>query len=187
MKYLVLGLGNPGDEYKNTRHNIGYKVLDFLAEKSNTCFSDQRYGFVANMKHRGKTLVLVKPTTYMNLSGKAVNYYLQKEHIPIEKMMIVVDDLAIPFGSIRIRHKGGCAGHNGLENIEEILGTNVYNRLRFGIGNEFSRGTQVDYVLGEWSEDELKLLPPRIELAADAILSFPILGIERTMNFYNKK
>lgn len=187
VKYLIIGLGNPGDEYKNTRHNIGYTVLDTLAKKSSASFSDKRYGFVADIKHRGKTMILVKPTTFMNLSGKAVDYYIKKEKVPVEKTLIVVDDIALPFGSIRIRNKGGSAGHNGLEHIEYTLGTNVYNRLRFGIGNDFNKGGQVDYVLGEWTEEEKLLLPARIELAIEAILSFPILGIERTMNFYNNK
>jgi peptidyl-tRNA hydrolase, PTH1 family len=187
MKYLIVGLGNPGSDYKNTRHNIGFKVLDTLAELSSISFLDKRYGFRAELKHKGKTLILVKPTTFMNLSGKAVNYYLQTENIPVENMMVIVDDLALPFGTVRIKSKGGCGGHNGLEHIEEILGTNVYNRLRFGIGDEFSKGRQVDYVLGDWDEDEIKKLPERIEIAVEAIKSFPLIGIERTMNYFNNK
>jgi len=187
MKYLIVGLGNPGVEYYNTRHNIGFRVLDFLAEKSGISFIDKRYGFRAEYKTRGKTFILVKPSTFMNLSGKAVNYYLQKEKIPIEKMMIVVDDLALPFGTIRIKSKGGNGGHNGLTNIEQIMGTTKYNRLRFGIGNVFGQGQQVNYVLGEWEDAEKKTLNERIALAAEAIEKFPQLGIERTMNFYNNK
>lgn len=187
MKYLIVGLGNPGLEYKNTRHNIGFTVLDHLAEKSGTVFSDKRYGFRAEFKVKGRTLVLVKPTTFMNLSGKAVNYYLQFENIPVENMMIIVDDLALPFGALRIKSKGGSGGHNGLQHIEETLGTNVYNRMRFGIGSEFGRGQQVDYVLGEWEKTELDKMEERINIACEAIKSFPLSGIERTMNFFNNK
>jgi PTH1 family peptidyl-tRNA hydrolase len=187
MKYLIVGLGNPGLDYYNTRHNIGFRVLDFLVGKSGISFSDKRYGFRAELKTKGKTLILVKPSTYMNLSGKAVNYYLQKEKIPIEKMMIVVDDIALPLGTIRIKLKGGNGGHNGLQNIEEIIGTTNYNRLRFGIGNDFGQGNQVNYVLGEWTDEEKQNLNKRIEIAAEAIEKFPRLGIERTMNYYNNK
>jgi PTH1 family peptidyl-tRNA hydrolase len=187
MKYLIAGLGNIGQEYSETRHNIGFKVLDALTEASNTVFKDGRRAFVAEIKHRGRTLILIKPTTYMNLSGKAVHYWLQKEKIPLENLMIVADDLALPFGKIRIRAKGSDAGHNGLKNINELLGTNAYARLRFGIGDEFLQGQQIDYVLGKWSADELKSLPERIEKCMEAILAFPTLGIQRTMNFYNNK
>lgn len=187
MKYLIVGLGNPGEKYKNTRHNIGYRVLDFLAESAGISFFDKRYAYVSEMKHKGKTLILVKPTTYMNLSGKAVNYYLQAEKIPIENLMVVVDDLSLELGKIRIKAKGSSGGHNGLQHIQDLLGTVNYNRLRFGIGNNFHQGEQVDYVLGEWTDDELKVLPERIELAAEAIKSFPIIGIDRTMNYYNNK
>lgn len=187
MKYLIVGLGNPGIEYYNTRHNIGFRVLDFLAEKSGISFIDKRYGFRAEFKTRGKTFILVKPTTFMNLSGKAVNYYLQKEKIPLEKMIVILDDIALPFGTIRIKSKGGNGGHNGLSHIEQIIGTSNYNRLRFGIGNEFGQGQQVNYVLGEWDKLEKNTLSQRIEIAAEAIEKFPILGIERTMNYYNNK
>jgi PTH1 family peptidyl-tRNA hydrolase len=187
MKYLIVGLGNPGLEYKNTRHNIGFTVLDSLVENSGIVFSDKRYGFISELKVKGRTLILLKPTTYMNLSGKAVNYYLQKEKIPIENMLIIVDDLALPFGTIRIKSKGGSGGHNGLQHIEEIIGTNVYNRLRFGIGSEFNKGQQVNYVLGEWEPEEKDKLSQRIDTVIDAIKNFPILGIERTMNFFNNK
>lgn len=187
MKYLVVGLGNIGDEYTNTRHNIGFQVLDALAKASNTAFKDSRRAFKAEIKHKGRTLVLIKPTTYMNLSGRAVNYWLQKEKIPIENMLVITDDLALPFGKIRIRAKGGDAGHNGLKNINETLGSSKYSRLRFGIGNEFSKGQQVDFVLGEWDDDEVKMLPERIELCTSAIKDFSVIGIQRIMNQYNNK
>ncbi len=187
MKYLIIGLGNPGEDYTNTRHNIGFKVLDFIANKSGTSFISKRYGFRAEYKKRGRTIILVKPTTYMNLSGKAVNYYLQKEKIPIENLMIIVDDIAIPFGTIRIKSKGGAGGHNGLQNIEETIATTKYNRLRFGIGKEFQQGQQINYVLGEWSEEEEKNLNERIEKVAEAVEQFPVIGIDRTMNYYNNK
>ncbi|HOZ31081.1 MAG TPA: aminoacyl-tRNA hydrolase [Bacteroidales bacterium] len=187
MKYLIVGLGNPGDEYRNSRHNIGYKVLDSLAEKSGIVFSDKRYAYVAELKVRGKILVLIKPTTYMNLSGNAVNYYLKKEKVPLEKMMIIVDDLALPLGAIRIKTKGGSGGHNGLQHIEDILGCNDYIRMRIGIGDEFNQGQQVDYVLGEWTKEEMEKLSAKVVIAADAVLSFPHIGIERTMNLFNNK
>ncbi|PKP11594.1 MAG: aminoacyl-tRNA hydrolase [Bacteroidetes bacterium HGW-Bacteroidetes-4] len=187
MKYLIAGLGNIGQEYSETRHNIGFKVLDALAEASNTVFKDGRRAMVAEIKHRGRILVLIKPTTYMNLSGKALHYWIQKEKISIGNLLVVTDDLALPFGKIRIRAKGSDAGHNGLKSINELLETDQYARLRFGIGNEFSKGQQVDYVLGTWDDEELKLLPERIKMCTEAILAFPTLGIQRTMNFYNNK
>lgn len=187
MKYLIAGLGNIGQEYSETRHNIGFKVLDALAEASNAVFKDGRRAFVTEIKHRGRILVLIKPTTYMNLSGKAIHYWLQKEKIPLENLMVIADDLALPFGKIRIRAKGSDAGHNGLKNINEVLGTNQYARLRFGIGNEFLRGQQIDYVLGTWDNEELKSLPERIEKCQEAVLAFPTIGIQRTMNLYNNK
>ncbi|HNQ68680.1 MAG TPA: aminoacyl-tRNA hydrolase [Bacteroidales bacterium] len=187
MKYLIVGLGNPGEDYKNSRHNVGYTVLDSLAKKFGTAFSDKRYAYVTEVKVRGKILILVKPTTYMNLSGNAVNYYLRKEKMPLENMMIVVDDLALPLGTIRIKTKGGSGGHNGLQHIEDTLASNDYIRMRVGIGSEYNRGHQVDYVLGDWKTEEMKNLSDKIELAVDAILSFPHIGIERTMNLYNNK
>ena len=187
MKYLIVGLGNPGLEYYNTRHNIGFRVLDFLAEKSSISFSDKRYGFRSEFKIKGRTLVLVKPTTYMNLSGKAINYYMQKEKIPIERVLIIVDDIALPFGTIRIKSKGGSGGHNGLSHIESTLGDSNYFRLRFGVGSDFGQGRQVDYVLGEWSDEEKSKLKERMQIAIEAISQFPLIGIQRTMNFYNNK
>ena len=151
MKYLIVGLGNIGPEYQNTRHNIGFKVLDAFAKASNTVFEDMRYGAVATVKLKGRTLILLKPNTYMNLSGKAVSYWMQKEKIELSNLFVVVDDLALPFGTIRLRGKGSDGGHNGLKSINQLLGTQDYTRLRFGIGNEFPKGKQVDYVLGGWT------------------------------------
>jgi len=187
MKYLIAGLGNIGDAYAHTRHNIGFDILDALAGVSNISFLDKRYGFIAEMKHRGRGYWLLKPSTYVNLSGNAVRYWLQKLKIPRENLLVVVDDLALPFGTLRLRGKGGDAGHNGLTHISAILGTNAYARLRFGIGNDYHPGQQVDYVLGEWDENEKKLLPERIEMAGEIIKSFGILGVERTMNIYNNR
>ena len=187
MKYLVTGLGNIGEEYANTRHNIGFNILDALAGASNISFKDQRYGAYAELKHRGRVYCLLKPSTYMNLSGNAVRYYLQKLKLPNDRLLIVADDIALPFGSIRIRAKGGDAGHNGLAHINQILGTSKYARLRFGVGNEFSRGQQIDFVLGKWEGEEKSALPERMKMASEAILSFGTLGVERTMNYYNNR
>lgn len=187
MKYLVAGLGNIGPEYKNTRHNIGFQILDALAGASNIHFEDKRYGFVAEYKFKARTFVLLKPTTFMNLSGRAVSYWLKKEDIPIENLLVLVDDLALPFGTIRLRAKGSDGGHNGLRNINEILGRNDYARLRFGIGDNFHKGFQVDYVLSDWSGEETKELPGKIDACIEIIQSFGTIGIERTMNFYNKR
>lgn len=187
MKYLIAGLGNIGAEYKNTRHNIGFQILDALAEASNICFNDKRYGFVAEYKYKARTFVLLRPTTYVNLSGRAVNYWLQKEKIPMANLLVLVDDLALPFGTIRLRAKGGAGGHNGLENINQVLGRNDYARLRFGIGSNFRPGFQVDYVLDEWSREEQKLLPDKINDCIEIIQSFGTIGAERTMNYYNKR
>ncbi len=187
MKYLIVGLGNIGAEYAETRHNIGFKVLDFLAGESDTSFSAERYGAVAQMKHKGRTLILLKPSTYMNLSGKAVRYWMEQEKIPMENLLVIVDDIALPFGALRMRTKGSDGGHNGLKNINELLQSDGYTRIRFGIGGDFARGQQVDYVLGEWSDDERKAMPERLKLFADAIRSFVTIGAERTMNFFNKR
>ena len=178
MKYLIVGLGNIGAEYAATRHNIGFKVLDALAEASNTVFSSQRYGSVAELKHKGRTFILLKPSTYMNLSGKAVSYWMQAEKIPLENVFVIVD-------TIRIRAKGSDGGHNGLKNIAELLGTNAYARLRFGIGGDFPKGMQIDYVLGEWTKEEATALPERTKVAAEAIKAFGTIGLERTMNQFN--
>ena len=186
MKYLIIGLGNPGQEYSETRHNIGFKVLDALAEASDTFFLHKRYADIAKIKFKGRVFVLVKPMTYMNLSGKAVNYWLTKEKIPIENMLIIVDDIALPFGTIRIKTKGSDGGHNGLADIISTLNNHNFNRLRFGIGDQFSQGSQVNYVLGEWSENEKKLLDGRINKVIQAVKSFSTIGINRTMNSFNK-
>ncbi len=187
MKYLIAGLGNFGEEYANTRHNIGFMVLDTLTRVSNISFQDKRYGFVAVYRYKARTCVLLKPATYMNLSGRAVNYWLQKEKIPPENLFVIVDDLALPFGTIRIRAKGGDGGHNGLYNINQVLGRQDYPRLRFGIGGDYNRGGQVNYVLGELSSEEKLILPGRIETVIESIHSFVTVGIERTMNMYNNK
>jgi PTH1 family peptidyl-tRNA hydrolase len=187
VKYLIAGLGNIGSEYKNTRHNIGFQILDALAGASNISFNDKRYGFVAEYKYKARTFILLKPTTYMNLSGRAVAYWLQKESIELSNLLVLVDDLALPFGTIRMRAKGGAGGHNGLENINQVLGRNDYARLRFGIGDNFHKGFQVDYVLGDWSREEAKELPEKIDSCIEIINSFGTIGTERTMNIYNKK
>lgn len=187
MKYLIAGLGNIGPEYKNTRHNIGFQILDALAGASNISFSDKRYGFVAEYKFKGRTFILLKPTTYMNLSGRAVNYWMQKEKIPLERTLVLVDDIALPFGTLRLKAKGSPGGHNGLRNISDVLGTNNYPRLRFGIGDDFHQGFQVDYVLSDWSREEENELPEKIDACIEIIKSYGTIGIERTMNFYNKR
>lgn len=187
MKYLVTGLGNVGDEYHGTRHNIGFTILDALAKASGIAFADKRYGFTAEYKYKGRTFILLKPNTYVNLSGKAVNYWLQKEGIPDENLLVLLDDIALPFGTIRLRASGGDGGHNGLTSIIETLEHQNFARLRFGIGAEFTYGTQVNFVLGKWSEDEEAALPAMISTCHEIIHSFGTVGVERTMNLYNKK
>lgn len=187
MKNLLVGLGNPGVEYAETRHNIGFKALDALAGASNVVFSPGRYADVAEVKHKGRTLILIKPQTFMNLSGRAVNYWLQQEKIPIERCMVITDDIALPFGKIRIRAKGSHGGHNGLRHIQEVLGTPNYPRLRFGVGNDFHPGEQVKYVLAPWSDEEQSAMSERLDVVKDALLSFTSIGLERTMNFFNNK
>lgn len=187
MKYLIVGLGNIGNEYANTRHNIGFRVLDAVAAASNTSFVTQRYGDVVTIRVKNCQLVLLKPSTYMNLSGHAVRYWMQQEKIPLENILVIVDDIALPFGAIRIKSRGSDAGHNGLKNIAEMLGTQSYARLKFGIGNDFPRGCQIDYVLGQFPADQEKELPARIDIAVDAIKTFALAGIDRAMNTYNNK
>jgi len=187
LKYLIFGLGNIGTEYQNTRHNIGFLVLDAFAKASNVVFEQKRLAFIAEIKYKGRILILVKPTTYMNLSGKAVNYWMQAEKVEIQNTFTIVDDLALPFGTIRIKEKGSSGGHNGLTDIIEHLGHNNFPRLRFGIGNLFGKGEQSDYVLGNWSEDEIKKLEERCEKIIETIKSFTTIGLERTMNFFNGK
>lgn len=187
MKYLIVGLGNIGAEYANTRHNIGFRVLDALAAAAGATFVSDRYGAVAQIRHKGRSLTLLKPSTYMNLSGKAVRYWMEAEKIEIGNVLVVVDDIALPFGTLRMRPKGSAGGHNGLKNISELLGCEDYARIRFGIGGDFARGHQVDYVLGEWTDEEQKLMPERLKLFGDAILSFVTMGAARTQNLFNGK
>ena len=187
MKYLIVGLGNIGAEYQTTRHNIGFRVVDALAEKAGVNFSTDRYGAVAEMRHRGHIVTLLKPSTYMNLSGKAVRYWLEATKTPIENLLIIVDDIALPFGSLRMRMKGSDGGHNGLKNINEILGSDAYSRIRFGIGGDFPRGFQVDHVLGQWTSEEEAQMAEKLKTFVDASLSFVSIGAQRTMNTYNKK
>ena len=187
MKYLIVGLGNIGPEYQNTRHNIGFMILDALAKASNITFSTKRYGDTAEMRIKNRQLLLLKPSTYMNLSGNAVRYWLEKENIPVENLLILVDDLSLPLGTVRLKAKGSDGGHNGLKSIAEMIGTQAYPRLRFGIGNDFPKGCQVDYVLGEFSNDDKILLDERIKIAVDAIRSFCLAGLPLTMNQFNNK
>lgn len=187
MKYLIVGLGNPGKEYENTRHNIGFKVVEAMAEEAGEKFSLGRHAEVAVIKHRGRTLILLKPTTYMNLSGKAVQFYMQSEKIRIENLFVIVDDLALPFGKLRMRLKGSDGGHNGLKDIQAVLQTEKYTRLRFGVGSEFNKGNQVNYVLGEWSPEEMETLGERIKVAADFIKSCAAIGTDRAMSLMNNK
>ena len=187
MAYLIAGLGNIGAEYANTRHNIGFIVLDAFAKASNIVFESRRYGSVAKYRYRGKDFLFLKPSTYMNLSGRAVSYWLRRENIPIENLLVISDDVALPLGSMRMRKQGSDGGHNGLYDIITNLGTNNFARLRIGIGDDFPRGHQVDYVIGEWSEQEKKELPFICDKAADAMISFAMSGIDRTMNIFNTK
>lgn len=187
MKYLIVGLGNPGTEYAATRHNIGFRILDAFAEASNISFASERYGDVGRGRVKNAQVVLLKPSTFMNLSGNAVHYWMVKENIPLEQIMVVVDDIALPFGAIRIRPAGSDAGHNGLKHIAEMLGSRDYARLRFGIGNDFPRGCQVDYVLGKFPPEQEKDLPARSDIAVEALKSFVLEGLSRCMNRYNNK
>jgi PTH1 family peptidyl-tRNA hydrolase len=185
MKYLIVGLGNMGPDYDGTRHNVGFDVVDFLAEQHNVSFKNDMLGDLAEIKHKGRTLVLLKPSTYMNRSGKAVNYWLQKKKIKNSNLLVVLDDLNLPFGRIKIKPKGKNGGHNGLKDIDQMLGGNLYARLRVGIGSEFHKGQQVNYVLGKWSKEEEAGLKDIIKSSADAALSFAAIGINFTMNEFN--
>ena len=185
MKYLIVGLGNPGPKYELTRHNVGFLTLDRLAEQQNTAFRNDRLAEVADCKYKGRTLHLVKPTTFMNLSGKAVNYWMQALKISKENLLIITDDIALPFGKLRMKPKGSSAGHNGLQNIEDLTGGQGYARLRFGVGNDFHKGQQVDYVLSPFPREELDALPELMDRAGEIVLSFATVGIERTMSQYN--
>lgn len=186
-KFLIVGLGNIGAEYVNTRHNIGFKVLDHLAKKENLEFQTVKLGSLAEFKFKGRTLLLLKPNTYMNLSGKAIKFWMDKENIPIENILVITDDLNLPFGTIRIRTKGSDGGHNGLKNTQQVLNTSNYPRFRFGISDEFKKGKQVDYVLGEWNDAEKASLPERLDVAAEIIRSFGTAGLENTMTAFNGK
>jgi PTH1 family peptidyl-tRNA hydrolase len=185
-KYLIVGLGNPGDEYAETRHNTGYMILDAFAKASNIVFSDKRYGYVAETSLKGRKVILLKPTTFMNLSGNAVRYWLNKENIDQQRMLVVVDDVALPLGTLRLKAGGSNGGHNGLGHIQQLIGQD-YARLRVGIGNDFPRGMQVDWVLGHYSEEEMKVLSPQMDVAVEEIKSFVLAGINITMNQYNKR
>ena len=185
-KFLIVGLGNPGAEYEGTRHNTGYMVLDALAKASNIVFEDKRYGYVAEMSLRGRKLFLLKPTTYMNLAGNAVRYWLQKENIDQKRLLVVVDELALPLGTFRLKANGSNGGHNGLGHIQQLIGQQ-YARLRMGIGNEFQHGKQVDWVLGRYSDEEMQTLQPAIDTAVEVIKSFVLSGIDFTMNAFNHK
>ncbi|MBQ0136631.1 MAG: aminoacyl-tRNA hydrolase [Bacteroidales bacterium] len=186
-KFLIVGLGNIGDEYRNTRHNIGFRMLDAFAEASNIAFEDKRYGFVGKGRVKNAEVVLLKPSTFMNLSGNAVRYWMNEEKIPLENVLVLVDDLNLPFGTIRIRKQGSNGGHNGLGHIQQILNTPNYARVRFGIGNAYTRGAQVNFVLGQWTDEEEQQMPDRLNVIKEIIPSFCLQGIDKTMNLFNGK
>lgn len=186
MKYLIVGLGNIGEEYSDTRHNIGFTILDAFAADAGVSFSDRRYGSVSSSKYKGRTFVLLKPSTYMNLSGHAVDYWLKKEKTGVENLLVIVDDIALPLGSIRMKPKGTDGGHNGLSHINTILGTSEFTRIRVGIGNGFRKGSQVNYVLGRWNPEEKKFLEERIRIVIEMIKSFGTVGTELTMTAFNR-
>lgn len=186
-KFLIVGLGNIGPKYANTRHNIGFKMLDFYAEKNSLTWETAKLGDVTSHKIKGRTFIFLKPSTYMNLSGKAINYWLEKEKVPVENLLVITDDLNLAFGSIRVKGKGSDGGHNGLKDTQNMLGTTNYNRFRFGISDAFSKGRQVDYVLGEWTPEEESALTERLEMGGNIIESFALAGMNITMNTYNGK
>ena len=186
-KFLIVGLGNIGIEYVNTRHNIGFKVVDFLAKKEAIDFQTVKLGSVATCRIKGKTLLLLKPNTYMNLSGKAIQYWMEKEKVALENILVITDDLNLTFGTIRVKPKGSDGGHNGLKSTQQVLGSKEYARFRFGISDEFKKGKQVDYVLGEWDEFEKAKLPERLEIASEVIKNFALAGLENTMTTFNGK
>lgn len=187
MKFLVVGLGNPGKEYEETRHNIGFKVVEEMARELGATFTLDKAAFRAEAKFKGRTIILIKPITFMNLSGKAVNYWMQAEKIDQKNLLVITDDIALPFGKLRMKGKGSDGGHNGLKDIQAVLKTVEYTRLRFGVGNDFSKGRQADYVLGEWSKDEQLALPERIQTATEFIKSFSFVGLDMTMTTWNGK
>lgn len=186
-KFLIVGLGNIGSEYVNTRHNIGFKILDYIANQENISFQTAKLGEIAELKIKGRTLILLKPNTYMNLSGKAVKYWLEKENIEKDDMLVITDDLNLAFGTIRIKTKGSDGGHNGLKNIQLLLNSTEYPRFRFGISDAFKKGQQVNYVLGEWGEEEKESLKERLQMSAEIVKSFALAGLNNTMNTYNGK
>jgi PTH1 family peptidyl-tRNA hydrolase len=187
LKYLIAGLGNIGQEYANTRHNIGFIAADALALDSTVKFSTGRYADLCKIKYRSRTLVVIKPSTYMNLSGKAIKYWLDKEKIPLENLLVITDDIALPLGTLRLRAKGGDGGHNGLINIIDTLNTPNFARLRIGIGDDFAKGFQVDYVLDHWTKKEEEILLPKIKTAVEIVKSYVTIGVIRTMNLYNRR
>ena len=186
-KFLIVGLGNMGEKYEGTRHNIGFTILDALAKERDASFETKKLGDIARFTHKGRTFILLKPNTFMNLSGKAVNYWLRIEKIPLENLLVVTDDLNLPFGTIRIKGKGSSGGHNGLTNINEVLQTQSYARFRFGIGNDYPKGRQVEHVLGTWADEEAEKLPERLEKSGKAVVSFAMAGLNNTMNTFNGK
>ncbi len=185
MKYFICGLGNPGPEYELTRHNIGFLTLDRFAERLGVAFVQERYGWIAKGKYKGRSFILLKPATYMNLSGKALNYWMLQEKIEIDNTLVITDDIALPFGKLRMRKKGSSGGHNGLGNIQQVLGTEEYPRLRFGVGGDFAKGRQVDYVLGNFAQEELERLPELMDKVGDGILAMSTIGIDKAMNLIN--
>ena len=186
-KFLIVGLGNIGSDYNETRHNIGFKVLDFLAEQEAFTFESAKLGSVGTFKHKGKSVLCLKPSTYMNLSGKAVKYWMDQENIPMDNLLIITDDINLPFGTIRLKTKGSDGGHNGLKDVQNMLQTTHYNRFRFGVGADFGKGRQVDYVLGKWNTEEIKAMTDRLIVATDLVRSFVFAGVKNTMNQFNGK
>ncbi len=187
MKYLIAGLGNIGPEYERTRHNIGFMVVDRLAEKRGVVFSPARYGDMASFRHKGRSFFMLKPSTFMNRSGRPVLYWMNKEKIPLENLLVIADDVALPMGTLRLRPKGGPGGHNGLSDIIDSLGISNFARLRFGIGDDYPRGFQSQYVLGKWTPEEMELIGPKIETCCEMVLSFGLQGVARTMNEFNRR
>ena len=184
-KFLIAGLGNIGSDYENTRHNIGFKILDHFASQEGFTFETQKLGALASHSIKGRKLIFLKPSTYMNLSGKAVKYWLEKEKVPLENLLVITDDINLPFGTLRLKTKGSDGGHNGLKDLQQKLATTQYNRFRFGVGAEFSKGRQIDYVLGNWADEEVSKLPERMERSCELIKSFVLSGVSRTMNHFN--
>ena len=187
MKFLIVGLGNPGLKYNNTRHNIGFKALDYVSQHADALFISEKYGELCSFKYRGKSVLLLKPNTFMNLSGNALNYWMKKEKISSNNILVVTDDINLSLGSLRMKKKGSDGGHNGLKNIQDIISSSVYPRLRIGVGNEFSKGKQIDHVLGDWSADEMITMNQKMTMINQMILSFCFAGIDNTMNIFNNK